>query len=328
MRTLRTFILAIVCLTIGHLGDRQRSWAAEPPYPNKPIRLLVAAAPGGPNDLVARIVSQPWADALGGTIVVDNRAGATGMIGTEIVARSAPDGYTLLTGYPGPLIIAPLLGEKTSYDVFRDFAPISLAVSSPFVLLINPNVPAKSLQELVALAKSRPGKLNYASGGVGQSSHMAMELFKLVAGIDLVHVPYKGSGPGMTAVLASEVDAVFAAIPAAVPHLRADRLRAVAIGGNRRSPLLPEVPTLRESGFAVDASSWYGMLAPRATPAAIVARLHATLASTLNAPAMHSKLQEIGFEVNASSPAEFDKHLRSEMMLWRKVIGAAGLKRD
>ena len=328
MRTLRIVVLAVVCLTIEHLGDRQRSWAAEPPYPNKPIRLLVAAAPGGPNDLVARIVAQPWADALGGTIVVDNRAGATGMIGTEIVARSVPDGYTLLTGYPGPLIIAPLLGEKANYDSLRDFAPISLAVSSPFVLLINPNVPAKSLQELVALAKSRPGKLNYASGGVGQSSHMAMELFKLVAGIDLVHVPYKGSGPGMTAVLASEVNAVFAAIPAAVPLLRADKLRAVAVGGVRRSPLLPEIPTIRESGYAVDASSWYGVLAPRATPGPIIARLHATLVGTMQAPVMRNRLLDIGFEVNASSPEEFAAHLRSEMATWRKVIGAAGLKRE
>jgi len=320
--------LAIACATIGYFSGTHRSSAAEPPYPNKSIRLLVGAAPGGPNDLVARIVAQPWAEALGGTIVVDNRAGATGMIATEIVARSAPDGYTLLVGYPGPLIIAPLLGEKTSYDGLRDFAPISLAVSAPFVLLINPNVPAKSLQELVALGKSRPGKLNYASGGVGQSSHMAMELFKLVAGIDLVHVPYKGAGPGMTAVLASEVNAIFAAIPAALPHLRPEKLRAVAVGGTRRSPLLPEIPTIRESGYAVDASSWYGMLGPHATPAQIITRLHATLARTMSAPAMRNRLLDIGFEINASSPEEFAAHLRSEMATWRKVIAAAGLKRE
>ena len=327
MWTLRTLALTIVCFTLQS-GAMQQSLAAEPAYPNKSIRLLVGAAPGGPNDLVARILAQPWAEALGGTIVVDNRAGATGMIATEIVARSLPDGYTLLVGYPGPLIIAPLLGEKASYESMRDFAPIALAVSAPFVLLINPNVPAKSLQDLVALARSRPGKLNYASGGVGQSSHMAMELFRLVAGIELVHVPYKGAGPGMTAVLASEVDAIFAAIPAALPHLRPEKLRAVAVGGASRSPLLPEVPTIRESGFAVDASSWYGMLGPRATPAQIIARLHSTLARTMQAPAMRSRLLDIGFEINASSPAEFAAHLRSEMTTWRKVIAAAGLKRE
>ena len=325
-------IIRTLALTIGLLALLARgiepSRAADAPYPTKPIRLLVAAAPGGPNDLVARIVAQPWGEALGGTIVVDNRAGATGMIATEIAARSVPDGYTLLVGYPGPLIIAPLLGEKAGYDSMRDFAPISLAVSAPFVLLINPSVPAKSLQELVAVAKSRPGKLNYASGGVGQSSHMAMELFRLVAGIDLVHVPYKGAGPGMTAVLASEVDAIFAAIPAALPHLRAEKLRAVAVGGARRSPLLPDMPTFRESGYAVDASSWYGMLAPRATPPAITARLHSTLVRTMEAPAMRNRLLDIGFEVNASAPAEFSAHLRTEMATWRKVIAAAGLKRD
>ena len=328
MRTLLTLLLAAVCHATLSLIAAPASSAAEPAYPNKPIRLLVGAAPGGPNDLIARIVAQPWADALGGTLVVDNRAGATGMIATEIVARSAPDGYTLLVGYPGPLIIAPLLGEKAGYDSLRDFAPIALAVSSPFVLLINPNVPAKTLPELVALAKSRPGKLNYASGGIGQSSHMAMELFRQVAGIDLVHVPYKGAGPGMTAALASEVDAIFAAIPAALPHLSSGKLRAVAVGGAQRSPLLPDVPTIRESGYPVDASSWYGMLAPRATPASIVGRLHATLVGTLNAPAMRTRLQDMGFEVNASSPQEFAAHLRAEMTTWRKVIAASGLKRE
>ena len=328
MRTLRTLLLAAACHATLSPTFVRESAAAEPSYPTRPIRLLVGAAPGGPNDLIARIVAQPWADALGGTIVVDNRAGATGMIATEIVARSVPDGYTLIVGYPGPLIIAPLLGEKTGYDSLRDFAPLSLAVSAPFVLLINPSVPAKSLQELVALAKSRPGKLNYASGGVGQSSHMAMELFRLVAGIDLVHVPYKGAGPGMTAVLASEVDAIFAAIPAALPHLRPEKLRAVAVGGARRSPLLPETPTIRESGYAVDASSWYGVLGPRATPAGIIARLHATLVRTMNAPPMRGRLQDMGFEVNASSPEEFAAHLRAEMATWRKVIAASGLKRD
>lgn len=320
-------LLAVVCCATLWFAAPGVARAAEPSFPSKPIRLLVGAAPGGPNDVMARIVAPPWAEALGGNIVVDNRAGATGMIAAEIAARAVPDGYTLVVGYPGPLIIAPQLAEKPPYDPLVDFAPISLATSAPFVLLLNPGVAAKSMRDLVALAKSQPGKLNYASGGVGQSSHMAMELFKLVAGIDLRHVPYKGAGPGMTAVLAGEVDAIFAAIPAALPHVRAERLRAVAVGGSQRAAQFPDVPTIRQSGFDFDASSWYGMLAPRATPPAIIARLHKTLAATLNAPAMRTRLSDIGFEVNASSPEGFAKHIRAEMALWSKVLTASGLKK-
>src|SRR6185503_4470584 len=208
MKTARQFAFWMVlgCVTPAPVS------AAEPQYPNRPIRLIVASTPGGPNDIVARMAATPWGDALGKPIVVDNRAGATGMIGTEMGARAAPDGYTLLVGFPGPLIIAPLMSEKAPYDALKDFAPISLAVSAPFVLIVSPSLPAKSMKELVALAKAQPGKINYASGGAGQSSHMAMELFKLVAGMDLVHVPYKGAGPGMTALIAGEVGAMFAAI--------------------------------------------------------------------------------------------------------------------
>ena len=321
----RIFLCALCCAATP-FGAAQRSWAAEQPYPNKPIRLIVASSPGGPNDLIARIVASPWGDALGRAIVVDNRAGAAGMIGTEMAARAAPDGYTLLLGFPGPLIIGPLLSHTPSYDALKDFAPVSLAVSAPFVLLVNPNVPARSMKELVALAKARPGKLNYASGGTGISSHMAMELFKLVAAIDMVHVPYKGAGPGMTALLAAEVDSMFAAIPAALPHLKADRLRALAVGGGQRSPLLSQIPTIRESGFQFDASSWYGVLAPRNTPPAIVTKLHATLTRTLNAQAMRTQLTEIAFEINASSPEAFASHLRAEIATWGKVIAASGLR--
>ena len=300
--------------------------ADTPAYPTKPIRLIVASSPGGPNDIIARIVALPWGEALGRPLVVDNRAGAAGAIGTELGARAAPDGYTLLLGFPGPLIIGPLLSEAPNVDALKDFAPISLAVSAPFVLLVNPQVPAASMQELVALAKARPGKLNFASGGTGISSHMAMELFKLVAGISMVHVPYKGAGPGMTALLGGEVDAIFAAIPAALPHLKSSRLRALAVGGTRRSPLMPEVPTVRESGFQFEVSSWYGVLAPKNTPRTVVARLHATLVQTLNAPAMHRRLDDIAFEIIASSPEAFAGHLRAETATWGKVITAAGLK--
>jgi tripartite-type tricarboxylate transporter receptor subunit TctC len=321
----RILLCALCCAAIP-FGAAQRSWAAEQPYPNKPIRLIVASSPGGPNDLIARIVAPPWGDVLGRAIVVDNRAGAAGMIGTEMAARAAPDGYTLLLGFPGPLIIGPQLSDTPSYDALKDFTPVSLAVSAPFVLLVNPSVPAKSMKELVALAKARPGKLNYASGGTGISSHMVMELFKLIAAIDMVHVPYKGAGPGMTALLAAEVDAMFAAIPAALPHLKSNRLRALAVGGRQRSPLLPGIPTIAESGFQFDATSWYGVVAPLNTPPAIVTQLHATLARTLNAQAMRTQLTEIAFEINASSPEAFASHLRAEIATWGKVIAASGLR--
>ncbi len=316
----------MACAFAAGLGSAPTVPAAEPQYPSRPIRLIVASAPGGPNDIVARIAATPWGDLLGKAIVVDNRAGATGMIGTEIAARAAPDGYTLLLGFPGPLIIGPLLSDKPPYDALKEFTPVSLAVSAPFVLLVTPVLPARSMKELVALAKAQPGKLNYASGGTGQSSHMAMELFKLVAAIDLLHVPYKGAGPGMTALIAGEVGVMFAAIPAAAPHLKANRLRALAVGGAQRSALLPETPTIVESGFHFDAASWYGVLAPRNTPRAIVARLHDTLVQTLTAPPMRARLSEIAFAINASSPDAFASFLRQETATWRKVVAAVGLR--
>lgn len=305
------------------------SWAqpaTEAQFPTKPIRLLVASSPGGPNDIIARLIASPWGDLLGRPIVVDNRAGAAGVIATEISARAAPDGYTLLVGFPGPLIINPLLSEQPPYDTERDFAPISLVASAPFVLLINPNVPARTIKELVALARSRPGKLNYASGGTGQASHMAMELFRVVASLDMAHIAYKGAGPAMTAVLAAEADTVFAAIPAAIAQVKAQKLRAIAVGGSKRSPLMPDVPTIVESGYAFDAASWYGILAPRRTPEAIITKLNSTLVTVLKSPAMQTRLTEIAFEVRANTPKEFENFIRTEKGLWAKVVVAAGMK--
>jgi tripartite-type tricarboxylate transporter receptor subunit TctC len=327
MRVPSQFLLCLLCCATVQLAATRPSCAAEPSYPRKPIRLIVASSPGGPNDLIARILAVPWGEALRTTIVVDNRAGAAGMIGTELAARAGADGYTLLLGFPGPLIIGPLLSDAPAYDALKDFTPVSLVVSAPFVLLVNPNVPARSVRELVALAKARPGKLNYASGGTGISSHMVMELLKLVAAIDMVHVPYKGAGPGMAALLSSEVDAMFAAIPAALPHLKSDRLRALAVGGEHRSSLLPTVPTLKESGFQLDASSWYGLLAPKNTPAGVVMRLHDTLTRTLTSQAMRTRLSEVAFEVHASSSEAFARHLRTEIATWGKVVAATGLRK-
>jgi tripartite-type tricarboxylate transporter receptor subunit TctC len=299
--------------------------AAEPGYPTKPIRFIVSSAPGGPNDAVARVLEQPWGESLGRPLVIDNRAGAAGIIATEIAARAPPDGYTVLLGFQGPLAIAPHLGS-VPYDSMKDLAPVSLVVTSPFVLLVNPRSPAATVQEWIKLAQSRPGKLNFASGGRGTGSHLSMELLGSVAGARMVHVPYKGAGPAITALLAGEVDVMFAAISAALGHLKADRLRGIAVGGDRRSPLLPALPTLIESGYPVGAASWYAVLVPRATPKPIVTKLNATLTGVLQQGAIRARLVDMAFDVKASTPDELTALLRAELETWRKVVADLGLK--
>ena len=299
--------------------------AAESSYPTKPIRLIIASSPGGPNDLLVRALTPGWSEALGKPVVIDTRAGAAGVIGTDLAAKAAPDGYTLLLGFQGPLAIAPYM-TGTPYDPVKDFAPVTLVAGAPFVLAVNSALPVKSVKELVALAKSRPGRLNFASGGVGIGSHMQMELLMHVAGISMVHVPYKGSGPAMTAVVASEVDTAFAAVAAALPYIKADRLRALAIGSEKRLAILPELPTFAESGYRINPTSWYGVLAPAMTPRPIRAALHDKLVRVIDAPPMRARLVDMGFEINASTPAEFERVLRDEIATWRKVIDAAGLK--
>jgi len=315
----------ILAASLSALCATQAS-AAETAYPTKPIRLIVASAPAGPNDLVARAMSTPWSEALGRQVVVDNRAGAAGVIATDTAAKASPDGYTLLIGFQGPMVIAPNMNESVPYDPVKDFAPITLAVSPPYLLVVHPKVPAKTVKELVALAKARPGKMNFASGGAGIGSHMVGELLKHITGTEIVHVPYKGAGPGLTAVVGGEVDMMFAAIGAALPHVKAERLRAVAVGGDKRSAVVPDVATFRESGYALDATSWYGVVAPARTPRAIVAKLHETAGRVLNAPALKTHLTNQGFEVVASEPEAFGKLIREELATWRKVIEAAGLK--
>jgi tripartite-type tricarboxylate transporter receptor subunit TctC len=296
-------------------------------YPDRPIRMIAPSSSGGPVDVIARTLSQGLSEVLGQQVVVDNRAGAAGLIGAELVATGAPDGYTLLFGFSGPLVIVPHLRTKTPYDTLKDFAPVSLAAQAPYLLLVHPDVPVNSVKELIALAKQRPGKLNYASGGNGTGIHLAGELFKLTAGVNIVHVPYKGAGPGMTALLAHEVDMMFNAIPPALPHVKAGRLKALAIGGEKRSPILPELPTIAEaSGLAFNTTGWYGILAPSKTPRAIVARLHAATLKALAIPSVKDTFARQGVEPVGSSPEEFAKMLRVEWVKWEKVIKAAGIK--
>ena len=317
---MKRFAASIVLLCAAHAN------AAELAYPTKSIRLIVASAPAGPNDIVARALATPWSELLGRPIVVDNRAGAAGVIATDTAAKATPDGYTLLVGFQGPLVIAPNMDQSVPYDPVKDFAPISLAVASQYLLVVHPKVPARSAKELIALAKSRPGKMNFASGGTGIGSHMVMELLKHITATEIVHVPYKGAGPGLTAVVAGEVDMMFVSIGAALPHVKAERLRAVAIGGDKRNAALPDIATFRETGFAIDATSWYGLVAPSRTPRAIVVKLHDTAARALNAPALKTHLTNQGFDVVASESDAFGKMIREELATWRKVIEAAGLK--
>ena len=301
--------------------------AADSSYPNRPVRLIAPSSAGGPVDVIARTLSQGLSEVLGQQVVVDNRAGAAGLIGAELVATGAPDGYTLLFGFSGPLVIVPHLGTRTPYDTLKDFSPVSLAAQAPYILLVHPSVPVNSVKELIALAKQQPGKLNFGSGGNGTGIHLAGELFKLLAGVNIVHVPYKGAGPAQTALLAHEVDMLFNGIPPALPFVKSGKLKGLAVGGDKRSPILPELPTIAEaSGLAFNTTGWYGILAPPKTPRAIVTRLHAATVKALALPSVKDSLSRQGVETVGSSPEEFAKMLRTEWVKWEKVIKAAGIK--
>ncbi|HKA45789.1 MAG TPA: tripartite tricarboxylate transporter substrate binding protein [Burkholderiales bacterium] len=277
-------------------------------------------------DVIARVVAQGLSEQLGQQMVVDNRAGAAGLIGAELVAKSAPDGYTLLFGFSGPLAIVPNLNDATPYDTLKDFAPVTLAASAPYVLLVHPGVPAKSVKELVALAKSQPAKFSYASGGTGTGIHMAGELFNLSAGVQILHVPYKGAAPAQTALMAGEVSMMFNGLSPALPFVKSGKLRALAVGGTKRTPLLPDVPTVAEYGYDFHTTGWYGVVVARGTPRAIVNKLRGATVKALALPEVKDKLAALAVEGIGSSPEEFSALLREELVKWAKVIKAAGLK--
>ena len=301
--------------------------AADGSFPSRPIRMIAPSSPGGPVDVIARILSQGYGEALGQQIVIDNRAGSAGLIGTELVAKATPDGYTLLFGFSGPLVIVPqLIATPAPYDSIKDFAHVSLTSVAPYILLVNAASPVKTVQELVALAKSQPDKIFYGSGGNGTGIHMAGALFNIVAGTRIVHVPFKGAGPASTALIAGQVNMMFNALPGAMGHIKAGRLRPLAIASAKRSNMLPDLPTISESGFPVDAAGWYGVLAPRGTPRSVVAKLHAEVVKTVSAPATRGRLAEQGVESVGSTPEEFAATVREEWTKWGKVIATAGLK--
>jgi tripartite-type tricarboxylate transporter receptor subunit TctC len=299
--------------------------AAEANYPARPLRFIVPNGAGGTTDLVARAVAPKLAEALGQQVVVDNRPGAGGIAGTEIVAKSAPDGHTLLMGTIGNIAISPALYRKLAYDSLRDFAPITQLASAAYMLLLQPAVQAKSVKDLAGLAKAKPGTLNFGSAGSGTGSHLAGELFKSVAAIDIVHVPYKGGAPALTDLISGQIQLFFNGIPSSMPHLRGGRLRALAVTTSTRVSVAPELPTLNEAGFpGAEATSWTGILVPAGTAAAVIAQLHAVFVQALKAPEVTARLYADGAAPVGNSPAQFGGYIKSEIAKWARVVKTSG----
>lgn len=298
-------------------------------YPGKPIRVVVPFAAGGGGDLVARTVAAKLTDSLGVSVIVDNRTGAAGSIGADIVAKAPADGHTLLLGSNGPLTINPALYAKLPYDAARDFAPITLVTVMPFLLVTHPSLPVRSVKELVALAKARPGQLNYGSPGTGATTHLANELFKSMTGADIAHVPYKGVAPAAIALISGQVEMMSGDLSTLMPHVRSGKMRALAVTAARRSSLLPDIPTVAEAGVpGYDASGWFGVLVPAGTPQGIVERLNAEIVKGLASADARQRLAALGGELAGGTPEQFAAHLRVESAKWGKLIRALGLKAD
>jgi len=298
------------------------------PYPAKPIRLIVPFAPAGSADALARTIQPALSEALGQTLVIDNRPGASSTIGTDMAAKAAPDGYTLVL-VTTTHTVNPSLIAKLPFDTVKDFAPVSLVVSQPNILVVHPSVAAKSVKELVAMAKAKPGGMNFASGGNGSSPHLSGELFNIVAGTRITHIPYKGSGPGVTDLLGGHVQMMFAGPLALEQHIKSGRLRPLALADKRRSTILPDVPTMVEAGFpGVETGTWYGILAPARTPPAVVAHVQREIVRILQAADLKTRILNQGVDIVASSPADFEKFIIAEVAKWSRVVKAAGVRAD
>ena len=295
-------------------------------YPARPVRFVVPFAPGGGTDVLARLLAQRLFDPLGQPVVVDNRPGAGGVIGAEIAARAPADGYTIVLGSPGPLTINPNL-QRVPYDTLRDFAPITLATISPFVLVLHPSVAAGSVKDLIALARAKPGQLNYGSAGTGSVSHFSSEQFKALAGVDVVHVPYKGAGPYLIDLVGGRLQMAFENLPTVLAHVRAGKLKALAVGTKSRSTAMPAVPTVVEAGVAgYESSTAFGVLAPAKTPAAVVARLNRELVKIIHSPDIKEQMTAQGVEAVGGTPQQYAAHLKEELAKYGRIIKAAGIK--
>jgi tripartite-type tricarboxylate transporter receptor subunit TctC len=327
---LHKLVSVVVCIAAGAgVLVFPGTVSAQSDYPNKPLRLIVPFPPGGSTDIVGRIVALRLSEKLGQPIVVDNRGGAGGTIGTDAAAKAAPDGYTLAVGTTSTHAVAPGAYSKLGYDPVKDFAPVSLVAVTPYLLVVNAQVPANSLKEFVTLAKSQPGKLNYASAGAGSTTHLAMEMLKDVAAINVVHIPYKGNGPAEVAVLAGEVQAIFGSMPALLAQVKAGKLRPLAVGTARRSPAVPDVPTVAELGYpGFEAALWLGIVAPAGTPARAIERLARELNGIVATPAFREAMDKNGAEPISNTPEQFATLIRQEAERYGKVVKALGIKLD
>lgn len=295
-------------------------------FPSRPLHMIVAFPPGGPNDIVGRIVAQKLGDALGQSVVVENRPGASGNIGTELVARAAPDGYTLLLGSAGPQAINPALYKNLPFDVLRDLVPIALVAQVPSALVVNPSLPVRNVAELIALAKQQPGKLNFGSSGAGSTLHLSGELFALSAGIKLVHVPYKGTAPATADVAGGQIEMIFAAIPSVLPLVKAGKLRMLAVTTRTRSPTVPDIPTMAEAGLPdFEVTPWFGVFGTAGTPKPVVQRLNEEVRKLVARPDVQEALAKQGAEAMSGTSEEFEAMLKAEMAKWARVVKEAGI---
>jgi tripartite-type tricarboxylate transporter receptor subunit TctC len=302
--------------------------AAAQTYPARPVRMVVPFPAGGPTDIVGRTMAQKMSELLGQQVIVDNRGGAGGMIGTEQVAKAAPDGYTMLMGTIGGIAVAMSLQPNRGYDTLRDFAPITQSVTVTNILVLHPSVPAKNVKELLAIAKTKKGGLNYASSGAGTVTHLAGELFKLMGKVDITHVPFKGGAPALTALLSGEVDMSYENSLVVLPHVKSGKVRALAVTGQKRSRLMPELPTIAETLPGYNASGWYGLFVPAATPKPIIARLSSESIKVLKMPDVIERLSSQGAEPVGSTPEEFGAYVRSEIDKWANLVKVANMKAD
>src|SRR3954470_21544790 len=301
--------------------------AAAQSYPTRPIRFVITYPPGGTTDFVGRPVAQKLSEILGQQVVVDNRGGAGGVLATMIVAQAPPDGYTLLLGTSSGMLINPLLNPKLPYDGFRDFSPISRTNINPQALVATPSLPVNNVKELIAYAKANPGKLNAGSSGIGTPNHLGVEMLKYLAKVDIVHVAYKGGGPAMTDLIAGQIQLQFSSIPTVLGHVKAGRLKMLAIGSAKRSPALPDVPTIAESGVpGYEYTTWYGIFGPRGMPKEIVNQLNSAVVKALSSPDVHQRLMSQGAEPAPSSPEELTRYMREESARWAKLIKAANIR--
>ena len=318
MKTFRWLAAAVFVVLTPALAMAQK-------FPDHNIRLIVPFPPGGPNDIIARVISLKMGEILKQTIVVDNRGGQGGVLGTDLVAKAKPDGYTIAITSAGALAISPSM-EKVAYDTLKDLAPVTLVAKVPEMLVVAENVPAKNMAELVALAKKQPGKLNFASSGPGSLPHLAGELFKLTAKIDIVHVPYRGAAPAVNDLLGGQVQMVFLDLPVLLPQVKAGKLRPIAVGAEKRVPSAPDVPTTAEAGMpSLLTENWYGMVAPAGTPKEVVAALNKAAVEAMKDPGVSAKLSSVGAQLMGDSPDEFRAFVASETAKWAKVIKDAGV---